>query len=156
RTGARREDRAGDSIIGWRFLVCLLAFAAVAEARSARADVYFFRDRSGVMHFTNAPTDSRFHVLVQDRVPRTGKLPSRNSPYRPYGYYGSSLALGAEPPADIAVMVDEAARRYQVEAALVHAVVRAESDYDHLAVSPAGARGLMQLMPGTASLVGVR
>ncbi|HYC23384.1 MAG TPA: lytic transglycosylase domain-containing protein, partial [Candidatus Bathyarchaeia archaeon] len=121
----------------------------------ARAGVYFFRDRTGVMHFTNVPTDSRFRVLVKDELPpRT--FSSRRSPYRPYSPYASSFDSVLQPPADIAIMIDETAHRYGVEPALVHAVVRAESDYDHLAVSPAGARGLMQLMPGTASLVGVR
>jgi soluble lytic murein transglycosylase-like protein len=131
-----------------------LAFVGLMPV-SARAGVYFFRDRTGVMHFTNVPTDSRFRVLVRDSVPPRTAL-SRHSPYRPYSPYASSFDSMLQPPADIAIMIDETAKRYGVESALVHAVVRAESDYDHLAVSPAGARGLMQLMPGTASLVGVR
>ena len=53
-------------------------------------------------------------------------------------------------------MIDETAQRYGVETALVHAVVRAESDFDHLAISSSGAQGLMQLMPETARRYGVR
>jgi soluble lytic murein transglycosylase-like protein len=37
----------------------------------------------------------------------------------------------------------------------LHAVIQAESNYDYLAVSPKGATGLMQLMPGTARQYGV-
>jgi soluble lytic murein transglycosylase-like protein len=48
-----------------------------------------------------------------------------------------------------------AARVYQLEPALLHAVISAESGYNHLARSPKGARGLMQLMPGTARRYGV-
>jgi len=153
---SRRDQR---SIHGRRLLVscgALIALATQLQSRPASADdVYFFRDRGGVMHFTNAPTDSRFRVLLRDRASKSADPTARQSPYRPYSPYVSSFGP-AQAPADIAVMVDEAARHYGVEPSLVHAVVRAESAYDHLAVSPAGARGLMQLMPGTASLVGVR
>jgi soluble lytic murein transglycosylase-like protein len=47
-------------------------------------------------------------------------------------------------------LVREAAERYGVAPELVHSVIAAESSYDPTAVSPKGALGLMQLMPGTA------
>jgi soluble lytic murein transglycosylase-like protein len=53
-------------------------------------------------------------------------------------------------------MVDSACRAHGVDGALVHAVIRAESSYNPNAVSPAGASGLMQLMPETAKRYGVR
>ena len=49
-----------------------------------------------------------------------------------------------------------AARFHDVDAALVSAVIKAESDYDPKTVSHKGARGLMQLMPATAERFGVR
>jgi hypothetical protein len=49
----------------------------------------------------------------------------------------------------------EAARHFDVDAALVSAVIKAESDYDARTVSHKGARGLMQLMPATAARFGV-
>jgi soluble lytic murein transglycosylase-like protein len=53
-------------------------------------------------------------------------------------------------------MVDSACRAHGVDGALVHALIRAESSYNPNAVSPAGASGLMQLMPETAKRYGVR
>ena len=73
------------------------------------------------------------------------------------------VAAGAgflAPPAEAAKrpfgdIVDAAARRHGVDADLVHAVIAVESGYRASAQSPAGAQGLMQLMPGTQRDLGV-
>ena len=52
-------------------------------------------------------------------------------------------------------MVDRIARQYGLDRDLVHAIIKAESAYDPRAFSPAGAVGLMQVMPETASDYGV-
>jgi transglycosylase-like protein with SLT domain len=59
-------------------------------------------------------------------------------------------------PSQYDTLIREIATQYGVEFALVKAVVKAESDFNRLAVSPKGARGLMQLMPKTAALHQVR
>jgi soluble lytic murein transglycosylase-like protein len=51
--------------------------------------------------------------------------------------------------------VKAAALRHGLDPSLVHAVIRAESGYNRWAISTAGAQGLMQLMPATASFYGV-
>jgi len=48
-----------------------------------------------------------------------------------------------------------ASRQYQVDCALIKAIIKAESDFDHRAVSKKGAQGLMQLMPDTADAMKV-
>lgn len=53
-------------------------------------------------------------------------------------------------------IIDEAAKRYGIEPALIKAIIMAESSYNHRAVSKRGAAGLMQLMPATASALGVK
>jgi soluble lytic murein transglycosylase-like protein len=52
--------------------------------------------------------------------------------------------------------IAEASARYAVPERLIWAVIRVESGFDHRAVSRKGARGLMQLMPETAAMLGVR
>ena len=68
----------------------------------------------------------------------------------------------AHPPSAVATKSDidefvrQAARKYQLDPDFVASVIRAESDFNPHAVSPKGARGLMQLMPKTATQLGVK
>jgi soluble lytic murein transglycosylase-like protein len=59
-------------------------------------------------------------------------------------------------PAVYAREISAASARHAVPERLIWAVIRVESGFDQRAVSPRGARGLMQLMPETAALLGVR
>ncbi len=65
---------------------------------------------------------------------------------------GAARVSAQTPYADL---FNAASQRYGVPATLLSAVARQESGYDPRAVSPAGAQGLMQLMPGTARGLGV-
>jgi soluble lytic murein transglycosylase len=95
-------------------------------------------DDAGVVHLTNVPADPRYRGLRGATGADSGwlRLPGRSRP---------------EHAADIR----EISQQYGVSAALVEAVVRTESGFDPAAVSPKGAGGLMQLMPGTAAALGV-
>lgn len=53
-------------------------------------------------------------------------------------------------------LVEEAARKHNVDPLLVHSVIQVESNYNPFAVSPKGAEGLMQLIPSTARRFGVK
>lgn len=66
-----------------------------------------------------------------------------------------SPARGAAPATDITSLVRQASATHGVDPALVHSVVAVESGFNPLAISPKGARGLMQLMPATARRFGV-
>lgn len=67
----------------------------------------------------------------------------------------SPVPLATNMRANIEKMIDHVAERVGLPAALIHSVVRTESAYKPDAVSPVGAQGLMQLMPGTAQEMGV-
>ena len=61
----------------------------------------------------------------------------------------------AEAKSRIDNLIEQAAGEHQVDPELVRAIVRVESNYNPYAVSPRGARGLMQLIPATARRFGV-
>lgn len=62
----------------------------------------------------------------------------------------------AQRPPDLTEVVKAASGTYRLDPDLVNSVIRAESGFNVRAVSPKGAQGLMQLMPQTASQLGVQ
>jgi soluble lytic murein transglycosylase-like protein len=128
-------------------LTALTVTAAVFVGGDARADIYKYTDPDGVIHFTNSK-------------PKSGQ----GSLYIKGGDSRRSVAGAAVPPSDHDVSrfsrydepIRQAATLYQIPEQLVRAVIKVESDYDPRAVSVAGARGLMQLMPDTADRLQVR
>jgi soluble lytic murein transglycosylase-like protein len=67
----------------------------------------------------------------------------------------ASAAPVAAPPAEVALAIQDSAARHAVSAPLAEAVAWQESRFHQQAVSPKGAVGVMQLMPGTARSLGV-
>ena len=66
---------------------------------------------------------------------------------------GAQIRSGDVKPYDPIIL--KIAQKHSVPAALIHAIIRAESNYDAFAISAKGAMGLMQLMPDTARAYGV-
>lgn len=67
----------------------------------------------------------------------------------------ASVGFSRRPGTDLNDMVNEASGRHRLDPDLVNSVIKAESGFNVRAVSPKGAQGLMQLMPGTATQLGV-
>ena len=59
-------------------------------------------------------------------------------------------------PYQYAELINNAAQKYGIDTKLIESIIKAESDFNPKAISPAGACGLMQLMPQTARMVGVK
>jgi hypothetical protein len=68
----------------------------------------------------------------------------------------TSRSIAMKVPAKIHEAIQEAARKYNLSADLIAAVIKVESNFDPTAVSKEGAGGLMQLMPSTARALAVR
>lgn len=135
--------KCGITLLSLATAACALAFSG-----RAAADIYSFKDEKGVVHFTNMPDDKRYKLVRRE----AGSAPTTTQVSFGQPVYMPSLA-------DIkrySAIVDAAARTHGVDAALVHAVISAESGYNQSAVSRTGARGLMQLMPATAERYGVQ
>ncbi len=139
--------------------------ALLAAAAPACADVYSFTDEDGTVRFSNQPDDPRYKLFLREPTDyklREGKeFRNLRNPgdYRlraPWGKKTDPLdnpLLTGKPYQD---QVIEAAKDTQLDPALIHAVITAESNYNPNAVSNKGAQGLMQLMPGTARRYGVK
>src|SRR5262245_62016774 len=125
------------------FWVSLGALIAVAGPAGAGA-MYQFQDSEGVVHYTNVPSDPRYNFVRRDPEPATARPATEDSA-------GASRGLRT-----FAHLIRTAADRYGVDSRLVEAIVQTESAGNPTAVSPKGARGLMQLMPERASELGVR
>lgn len=107
----------------------------------ASADIFTRRNDRGVLEATDRPAEGAGFKLAY----KSKGVVTHSAAFRP----SSANAARFEP------FVQEAAAREGVDPDLVRAVIRTESAFDHLAVSSAGARGLMQLMPDAAVRFGV-
>jgi soluble lytic murein transglycosylase len=109
-----------------------VVFFLFCGAAPALADIYRYQDADGVWHYTNIKNDSRYRLYLKSPEERAAEYIEK---------YGS--------------IIDQASSTFDVEPSLIKAVIKAESGFNHKAVSHKGAQGLMQLMPSTADLMRV-
>ena len=126
-------------------VLVLVASAVLAGPLTVGAETFRLAASDGTMHNTNAPTDPRYQ--------RSGLVPP---PPALAPVAGANAPAATSTGGGYSSHIREAAARYGVSERLVSAVIRVESGFNARAVSRKGARGLMQLMPATASMLGVR
>jgi soluble lytic murein transglycosylase len=98
------------------------------------ADIYRYVDRDGVIHYSNTQPDAKFTLYLREGPKAAPRAPASDLP-------GASWMTG---------YVDRFSRANDLPPALVHAIIKAESNGQRKAVSPKGAKGVMQLMPFTS------
>jgi soluble lytic murein transglycosylase-like protein len=91
-------------------------------------------DGDGVIHYSNTQPDEKFTLYLREGPKAGPRAPSSSLPAANWmtGY------------------VDRVSRANDLPPALVHAIIKAESNGQRKAVSPKGAKGVMQLMPFTS------
>ena len=114
----------------------VLTVFIITTANIVHADIYKYVDEEGVLHLTNVPTDHKVKyvlILKEKRI-----LFQANLDVTKYDE-----------------LINKAANKFKLDSALIKAIIKAESNFNHRAVSRVGAQGLMQLMPKTASSMNV-
>lgn len=119
----------------WTALVLVALSHGTGEAQ-----IYAWRDAAGQMVLSDSPRDAVGEMRTF-AVPRATGVKVTRPPDKKSARFDQ--------------IIDERAAAEGVSADLVRAVIQVESAFNHLAVSPKGAMGLMQLMPATASELGV-
>jgi soluble lytic murein transglycosylase-like protein len=119
----------------------LILFCIFFLPLPSSAGIYRYEDENGVIHFTNCPRDPKFKLYIRESKEDVGGGNSSFSYIRDSNQYDS--------------LISEFSKKYQVDFALIKAIIRAESGFNPAAVSRKGAKGLMQLMPETASRLNV-
>ncbi len=122
-----------------RILVILLGLTFFI---SSFAQIYMYKDSKGRVVITDAPKGN----VKKYKVFGSSKKKVANS------FSTRRIAPARTDNVLINTLVSKYAKKYKVDESLIHALIKVESDYDIHAVSPVGAKGLMQLMDKTAKL----
>jgi soluble lytic murein transglycosylase-like protein len=127
------QRRTLSSSFGIAGFVVLVAMTLVTFATGTWGSMYICREKSGAVNFTNAPVGANCQVYsLTQNIGFTANV----------GTATESTTYDQD--------IRRIGHRYQVDPPLIKAIIQAESDFDHRAVSRRGALGLMQLMPDTA------
>lgn len=135
-----------------------------------QAEVYKYRDAQGGIHFTDAPVAGKGYELIWQKAliaPKAVVPTLARSTLSPPSSRTTAPSLSPQFQPSwssdktksnrqlYGPLIEAAAKKVHLRPELLHAVVMVESNYNPNAISDAGAQGLMQLIPATASRYGV-
>ena len=136
------------------FITATLVVASSAgSANAADGKIFVVQEPGGVIRFTNKPPAGGEQAKIFTARAegfsyyKTGLKDSRR---------GARLETRRLYPDLFERAIHDAARQHKIDPNLIKAVIHVESNFNPRAVSRKGAKGLMQLMPGTARMLGVR
>ena len=119
-------SRLTSRLITCRITIFCSVFFAFSAVLPSHADIYTYTDSQGIMHFTNVPTSSKYKLYIKEK---------------------SSKTVNSYTTERYNDLIAQASKRHGVAFSLLKAMIKIESDFDPLAVSSEGAKGLMQIMP---------
>jgi soluble lytic murein transglycosylase-like protein len=133
----------------------VLGTIGIALSSAAGAHIYGGVDENGSIVLSNHQMSEAAVLLVEapPEAPPPVLAPVASIPAPPSD---KAPVASASTPKLLLSIIREAARKHALPEALLHAMVAVESGFDDRAVSPKGAKGLMQLMPDTARRFGVK
>jgi len=119
-------SRLTSRLITCRITIFCSVFFVFSAVLPSHADIYTYTDSQGIMHFTNVPTSSKYKLYIKEK---------------------SSKTVNSYTTERYNDLIAQASKRHGVAFSLLKAMIKIESDFDPLAVSSEGAKGLMQIMP---------
>ena len=127
--GHRDRRHLASVLVGVSVILCLPMIPG-----TLRAEIYQYISPNGTISLTNVPSDARYRKIDVESARFRSILSER----------------------ELEPLIKRHSSEQQLHPALIRAVIKAESNFDARAISRAGAIGLMQLMPQTASRLDVR
>jgi soluble lytic murein transglycosylase-like protein len=130
RDGMPKGDFSGRNVI--LFICSVIFFIAVASP--LYADIYVKRHSDGTLSFSNCPQGGQWDVYYREK-PRHRQTAPQKAHYKK--------------------LISDIATSHGMDPKVIKGIVQVESGYNPQALSSKGAMGLMQLMPETASAMGI-